>query len=507
MIFAEILINSLSILTICGFIMIIRHKKGITGSWELLILSCFMLEWAMGSFFEEAVNTLAMKTVWRNITQIGTFYTPAAVLMFSIAYSGILYQYRKTIAKFVYFIQTCSILFILTDQWHHLARIAIYIKNGSLIVVTSIWDQVLISFNFVYMAISITLMFIFVFLSVKNMRKQVFCVILGMLVIVAYSLIKVSTNGLFGISIPISGIFVLGELFMLLGVARYDLAMVTPIARNEAINIMNDGIIILTAEKKIIDANPAALQIFKQAKGAENKAVEIPFLDTLLKNSYPEWYDTLLNGRTCNLEITSNQGNDQRYFFCESYEVKNKHRKIIGSFTTIKDITQQRKNQDQLIRMAEMDGLTGIYNRRAFINRVETILKEYNGRVCLLFLDMDYFKQINDQYGHAAGDTVLIEFCRHVEAQLPGDILFGRMGGEEFALFCIMNEEERMFQMAEELRRSIEYKQFLYHDLEIKVTISLGIAYGNYHDFNRLYNIADVNLYKAKELGRNRIVV
>ncbi len=506
MIFAEVLINSLSILTICGFILIIRHKKGVTGSRELLVLSLFMLEWAIGSFIEEGVSTLAMKTVWRNITQIGTFYTPAAVLMFSIAYSGILHQYRKIIARFVYFIQTCSILFIFTDQWHHLARNAIYIKNDSLIVVTSIWDQLLISFNFVYMVISFILMFVFVFLSVKNMRKQVLCVILGMLVIVAYSFIKVSTNGLFGISIPISGIFVFGEFFMLLGVARYDLVMVTPIARNEAINIMNDGIIILTAEGKIIDANPAALQIFKQAKGTENKAVEIPLLDYLLKNSYPEWYDTLQNGRTCNLELTSNQGNEHRYFFCESYEVKNKLQKIIGSFTTIKDITQQRKNQDQLIRMAEIDGLTGIYNRRAFISRVEVILKEHQQKVCMLFLDMDYFKQINDQYGHAAGDTILIEFCRFVSAQLPEDILFGRMGGEEFALFCILNEEEQVCKMAEELRRSIEMKQFSYQNLVIKVTISLGIAYGNFNDFNRLYNIADVNLYKAKELGRNRIV-
>lgn len=161
-----------------------------------------------------------------------------------------------------------------------------------------------------------------------------------------------------------------------------------------------------------------------------------------------------------------------------------------------------------LTRQATIDGLTGLNNRRHFLELIGGRLEEPG--LMLMLLDIDDFKRINDTYGHAAGDVILEGFASVLKESFGGRAVVGRFGGEEFALFDTDLSEEEMRQAAEELRAAIEASPFdLPGSRSIGVTASIGIAYAkrSYLTFEELYQQADTALYASKRTGKNRVTV
>lgn len=160
---------------------------------------------------------------------------------------------------------------------------------------------------------------------------------------------------------------------------------------------------------------------------------------------------------------------------------------------------------------ASVDPLTGVANRRAFLQQGARMVQRASadGRsVCLLLFDLDRFKTINDEYGHAAGDAVLTTFCRVATAQLrPGD-LFGRIGGEEFACLLVDVSAHDAALVAERVRFAFEAAVHGGGELSFGATVSVGLASSaaEYPDLPSLLISADRALYRAKRDGRNRVV-
>lgn len=152
-------------------------------------------------------------------------------------------------------------------------------------------------------------------------------------------------------------------------------------------------------------------------------------------------------------------------------------------------------------QMSRTDMLSGLLNRRAFI---EDISKVEHGH--LLILDIDRFKQINDRFGHLAGDDVIIAVAQTLRENVKGPHLVARVGGEEFAiLFCDLAHGE-MLQAAEKLRRTVAANPIDSMQQTISVTVSGGIAdFTPTRDFSAVYAAADRALYFAKSSGRNRL--
>jgi diguanylate cyclase (GGDEF)-like protein len=160
--------------------------------------------------------------------------------------------------------------------------------------------------------------------------------------------------------------------------------------------------------------------------------------------------------------------------------------------------------------LAIRDELTGSHNRRYLISLIEKEKErsDRNGRAfCLCMLDIDFFKRINDTYGHSAGDTVLREFARTVQGQIRSTDTFGRYGGEEFLLMLPETSPADALALAERVRRAIEKMRCTEGISEIAATVSVGVA-----EFRRGEAIshtlarADEALYLAKSTGRNRVV-
>lgn len=507
--FPVILINSLSVLMICMVIAAAWERRSDTGAPELIVLSLFMLCWAVCSFGEIIAGDLETKILWRNVTQIGVFGTPAAMLIFSIAYTGILKKRLKLLMIAAYSVQTASVLFIMTDGWHHLARTGVFIVRGdfyeTLVVGTSMLSRVLISINFLYVTISLVLLAATLFdRAARKIRRQVLCVIAGLLICMSYSLVKVSLNERVGTMVPISGVFALADLLMLYGIFRFDLLMLAPIARNEAFNIMGDGIVIAAKNGKIADFNPAAGEIFRALGIAGEKGPDLSGMGKKIEAAFPQWHEALLNSRSDRFQLSLTRDGKRCYFLCDLYDVYNR-KKSIGSITVLRDITEQMENTALLKLRAEKDGLTGLDNRQTFIDRVERRMAEGFSCVCLLFIDLDFFKSVNDDYGHAFGDAVLIEVCRIIQALVSRDTFSGRMGGEELAVFQWNTGREEAASLGERLRSGVAEHRFLHDGRPVQVTISIGIAVGRFQSFDALYQTADMNLYKAKQSGRNSV--
>jgi two-component system cell cycle response regulator len=162
------------------------------------------------------------------------------------------------------------------------------------------------------------------------------------------------------------------------------------------------------------------------------------------------------------------------------------------------------------------DELTGIYNRR-YINENLTIdindSMLYNQPLCVIMADLDFFKVINDTYGHVVGDWVLKDFAKILKASIRSSSDWvGRYGGEEFLIVLKNTDANNGFKVAEKIRKLVEEKVFAYNGIEINITASFG-AYSiiNTSEMNlsidEIVNKADKNLYLAKNSGRNKVVI
>ncbi len=155
------------------------------------------------------------------------------------------------------------------------------------------------------------------------------------------------------------------------------------------------------------------------------------------------------------------------------------------------------------------DGLTGIYNHTYIINKLNEEIeraRRYRSDLSVMLFDLDNFKDVNDTYGHLAGDFVLQRVAELFTKRLRTIDIVGRYGGEEFLVILPETDLERSYVVGERLRAGVEQEQFIYEDHEIKFTVSGGIAlYQQGHIANDLIKIADNNLYKAKREGKNRL--
>jgi diguanylate cyclase (GGDEF)-like protein len=170
-----------------------------------------------------------------------------------------------------------------------------------------------------------------------------------------------------------------------------------------------------------------------------------------------------------------------------------------------------RTYQAELVRLANTDGLTGIFNRRTFFTNGEELIKSHPQGVYFLLIDLDHFKTINDTYGHAVGDVVLEKVggllqgsMRTSGTRLP-DIV-GRLGGEEFGILMSADNIDDAVSVAERLRQTIESTHIETVDVSVSTTGSIGVAKTVIGEsLDNLYQRADKACYLAKDNGRNRV--
>ena len=189
---------------------------------------------------------------------------------------------------------------------------------------------------------------------------------------------------------------------------------------------------------------------------------------------------------------------------------------MVGSTTILKFTYHDYLDevfQRQMYESALRDGLTKVFNKKYFTDYLEkefAFADRHGGPLALIFMDIDYFKKINDTYGHPAGDQVLADLSQLMSSLLRTEDVLARFGGEEFTVLCRGSDLVGAQVVAERLRRAAAEHKFTHGGREIPVTISLGIVAipeSGISDHNAFLAAADKALYEAKRTGRNRVCV
>ena len=187
---------------------------------------------------------------------------------------------------------------------------------------------------------------------------------------------------------------------------------------------------------------------------------------------------------------------------------------MVGSSTILKFTYHDYLDevfQRQMYESALRDGLTKVFNKKYFTDYLEkefAFASRHGGPLALIFLDIDFFKKINDTHGHPAGDFVLAELSQMMGGLLRTEDVLARFGGEEFTILCRGSDLSGARIVAERVRKAVEERKFTFGGKDIPVTVSLGVVAipeSGVGDHNAFLAAADKALYEAKRSGRNRV--
>jgi len=279
------------------------------------------------------------------------------------------------------------------------------------------------------------------------------------------------------------------------------------------LSAMNLGILFAGADGRVLYPNPAFLRIWMI--GQTDNLVGMLATDVLAHStnmlSRPDHFSRHVLAILETREVSDSfevQMTDGRVVTQLNYPVRDSEGGFIGHLWIYEDVTHERQTAAQLVYLAERDALTGLYNRHRFqqeLQRMLTDASRHGGEGALLFFDLDEFKVINDNFGHRAGDALLIRVASEVGTLVRRNEVLTRLGGDEFALLMPTAMRDDAIKLAERVVRAVAAIPFRFEGQNLRLTTSLGIALypSQAADMEELVAHADAAMYQAKMAGKN----
>ena len=198
----------------------------------------------------------------------------------------------------------------------------------------------------------------------------------------------------------------------------------------------------------------------------------------------------------------------RRWFETHARAIVDEDGNIDGVLSVVRDISARKAKEEQLSEAALTDMLTGLPNRRAFRAAIDRRLAAgEGGGDCLAVVDIDHFKRVNDAYGHDVGDEVLRAFAKVATRMLRQGDLVARVGGEEFAILFPDSNATQAMLVCDRLRAEMAATSLTANGMDVRVTISGGVAPIGEGGFDRAFKVADEALYRAKNAGRDQLAL
>ena len=279
-----------------------------------------------------------------------------------------------------------------------------------------------------------------------------------------------------------------------------------PISQKELIEKLPDGIIVSDSQGRITLINASSKTILHKANPDLDPTKLIGQNLSSLLAPWPAW-QKVYRYRLEYVQLEVMIGLDS-YIELKISLLKKRYGAFVGHLTVIRDISRYKQMENILMEQANTDYLTGISNRRHFLELSQQqfeIAARYQKPLSLILIDLDHFKLINDTYGHSAGDAVLAQFAQLCSRLLRKADIFGRMGGEEFAVTLPETPLAGARQVGEKIRQRVADTAFkIDKQRSITFTVSIGVASRRKEDtsFKNLLFRADQLLYQAK-VSRN----
>lgn len=463
---------------------------------------------------------------WSELRYFSLTTMLAFFLAFAIQYTDHKQWLKKPFLIFFFSIPFVTQIVIMTNSSHHLFFSEDkYSIQGLLMGLDSIhlgilyWVHTIYSYSIAIMGLGLIIS-----KSIRNYNvyhRQMLPLVLSAIpplitsVIDAFMLIS-------GIRQPLSPLgFTLMGIFFATAIFHNRMSGIIPMARDNVIESMCDAMIVLDENETIIDINSSALQLLR----AESSEIMGKII-TELSHPWNELTTKNKGGLFTQPEIILNIAGREHYFDLRISPMKSPHKYYAGRIIILRDITSRKQAENQLQNMllelkalqeelqeqAVRDPLTDLYNRRYLEEIVLEKLSEASQEIypiSVAIMDIDHFKEINDTYGHEAGDVVQKHVANILKKHSRAKDLVFRYGGDEFLILLPATSSQTAYQYAERLRARFEDSCVEYGGEKIAVTMSIGIAAfftGKEKPAQVLIN-ADDALYQAKADGRNCVIM
>lgn len=469
---------------------------------------CLSLQiYLLGYLMEVNVDTLARMKFWNQIQYFGIPFFPTLWLVVSMLYTGRGKKLKGYKGVLLFVIPFVTFFMRLTNDLHHLyySKIELqYTNNLSVMYLTKgPWYFI----QMLYVLFTLVLCTWFYFQRYKKStgdERMQFRILLIASILPYVSLILVSTN-LGGIGIDYTAVILPPCIFMInLALTKYNFLEIKLLARERVFEDSSTGMILLNRFYRVVDFNNASLRYFKWMYANLEEA----YLDLILKNNQ----ELLSNIKKLDERVFMFfVDEEERFLETSSRMIMNKD-ELVGFLITFDDVTEREILKKKLLEMASVDELSGLSNRRKFRESATEIFERalrYDEKISVLMMDIDYFKKVNDTYGHQTGDEVIKEFSRILMELFRETDISGRMGGEEFAVIMLNADTDAAFQKAERFRKMIAENIMHANKKSFQITVSIGVATCDQltRSLDMLISQADHALYEAKRTGRNKTVI
>jgi diguanylate cyclase (GGDEF)-like protein len=443
---------------------------------------------------------------WNHVEYVGIPFVSALWLTTALLYTGRYSKNKIVLSAAIYLIPVISLILRYTNDHHHLyfAFVGFAEEFGKLVLIkeSGAWMYVQSVHSMLMILISMGL-----FIQdaartgVKQRGKILLTIAASFFAIAGLLLTQIKPFG-FTIDYMVLCLPVTASLIVI-AIARFDLLETRSIARSRAFEFSGNAILLVNRQNKVIDYNISAKSLFERLQ------VHISNTDlaTLLQG-VPDLLEAMLR-RDTNLIQLQLDGREH----CYEIATRGIDERPLprGWIKTVRDVTEIHRLNEELKKQAITDELSMLNNRRAFmqIGREWVDASEQSGgSLSLCMFDIDFFKQVNDHYGHPAGDSIIQDFGRLLKEHFSPDGLVARLGGEEFAVLQSGRSVEQVRQSLRAFLGMVRGHTFHYRNQQIHLTVSAGCTKKSRgQTLESLMRNADKALYESKAHGRDRITM
>ncbi|SFR80356.1 PAS domain S-box-containing protein/diguanylate cyclase (GGDEF) domain-containing protein [Marinobacter daqiaonensis] len=456
---------------------------------------------------------------WFRVMFAGVVLQPAAFLIFVLQYTGYRHRIGARLILLLSFMPFLTLLAIFSDGHGHQLFMGGFepgakqaFRGGP-----AFWLHSLYSYLIMLMGLVLLIRFAF---QNRPYRRQALIFISGYMAVVASNLMTIFNlvpQSLERLDLSPFGFLVAGFV-MSLNIRREGFLDLMPVARSLVFERMADAVLVTDRQNRLLDRNPAAQQLFGHAGVDIGRGVQ-------LQQVLPELFENGEPAEELTLKKRHNGNQDSWCLDVRRTEIKNGNETVRGYVYGFRDVTdlkqveeslrQQLSNNEQLRQALKeesiRDPLTGLFNRRWLDEVLEleiprAIREESELSLCVI--DLDHFKRVNDGWGHDMGDRILVSLAQLLQDESRKHDVVARFGGEEFVLVLPGIGADQAREVIERMQDRFRAMSFG-PDGPTNLTFSAGLAVipGHARDRETLFRLADRGLYRAKEEGRDRLVI
>jgi diguanylate cyclase (GGDEF)-like protein/PAS domain S-box-containing protein len=482
------------------------HRRANAGAVALTLMLVAGVWYMVAYALELSSRGLDGMQLWGNLKYFGIGLLPPAWLAFTLQYTGRTRWLRGRLFALLA-VEPVAVLLLLTiPATQHLVHAYPPDAGAQRFPVVAFgpvgWINVFYSYGLVVFS---TGLFVKTLAAIaRPYRNQARALIGALLVPFVFNVLYNFNVGPFGRVDLTSFAFFIAVVVLVWGIFRLRLLDILPVARSRIVETMQDGVIVLDAYQRIVDLNPAAQGILGSSAARS--------VGRSLQELGPD-YAGLLDRSAASVagerEIRLHVGSAVRSYEITLSSIPDDRGRESGKLMVLRDISERKATEERLEMMANYDSLTGLPNRKLFTDRLSQAVihaRHHRQLVGLLFLDVDYFKDVNDTLGHDVGDILLQQLAIRLQGCVRDEDTVARLSGDEFTV--IIPEMEAATDAVRAASRILEAleRPLLCSGQELYVSTSIGICVWptDGGDPGTLIRNADIAMYRAKTQGRNR---